>query len=260
MKFSWLTKLNRPFVVAHRGSSAVTPENTHASFKQAMIDGADAIEIDVQLTKDGEVVVIHDASVNRTTDGKGKVCNMTLPELKKLDAGSWFDKKYSMEKIPTLEEVFKITQGHIGINIEVKSISNKKNDYTIINPLLKIIDKYRMSKIVLLSSFNHSIIKKIKTIKSDLFTGVIYSPAYCLFKKPSLITSRAGADFFVCNNNYLSKKMVNDAHQRGISVGTYVINSEKSLKKAMEFKVDCIVTDNPRLIADAINRNIKEEL
>src|SRR5512140_126848 len=99
--FSWLQARSRPLVVAHRGSSVVAPENTLAAFRQALEDGAQAIELDVRLTADEEVIIFHDRNLNRTTNGRGKAGRYRLAELRRLSAGSWFHPKFAREKIPT---------------------------------------------------------------------------------------------------------------------------------------------------------------
>ncbi len=110
-------------VIAHRGASGYAPENTLASIRKGLDMGADMVEIDIHLSKDGEVVVIHDATLERTTDGTGKVQSKTLEELKKLNAGSWFGKEFSQEKIPTLKEVIDLMDGKALLLIELKNDS-----------------------------------------------------------------------------------------------------------------------------------------
>ena len=111
--------------IAHRGASGRFPENTLAAFAAAIEAGAQMCELDVQLTRDGAVVVMHDDTVDRTTDGRGAVRGMTLEELKRLDAGVRFGNEFSGERIPTLEEVFALTRGRCGLNIEIKAANGK---------------------------------------------------------------------------------------------------------------------------------------
>src|SRR5258705_12246401 len=118
--FSWLHLRTFPVVVAHRGSSAITPENTLAAFRQASSDGAAAVELDVRLSKDGEVVVIHDEKLHRTTGGRGRGSDFSLKELRQLSAGSWFHKEFSSETIPTLAEILALLRGIMGVKIEIK--------------------------------------------------------------------------------------------------------------------------------------------
>ena len=108
-------------IIAHRGASAYYPENTLPSFEGAIAMGADMVELDVQLTSDKEVVVFHDEKISRCTDGRGKIADHTLAKLKKLDAGSWFDKKFQNTRIPTLAEVLGVCKNKIAVNIEIKT-------------------------------------------------------------------------------------------------------------------------------------------
>jgi glycerophosphoryl diester phosphodiesterase len=156
LKTPLLSDEKRIMVIAHRGASGYAPENTVSAFKKAIMMKADMIEFDVHLTKDGKVVLMHDKTVDRTTDGKGKVKEMTLKELKKLDAGLWFDKKFKGEKIPTLEKVLKKFKGKILFNIEIKSEGTEEE-------IVRLIKKYKLEKDVMVSSFNHQFLKKIKT-------------------------------------------------------------------------------------------------
>ena len=111
-------------VIAHRGASAIAPENTLAAFRLAHELKADWFELDCTLTKDEEIICIHDDSVDRTTNGKGKVKDLTLSELKKLDAGSWKSADYAGERLPTLGETFDMAKGNIGVYIEIKNSSS----------------------------------------------------------------------------------------------------------------------------------------
>lgn len=120
MKFSWLSPPYCPVVVAHRGSSGNAPENTMAAFRLALKEGADAIELDVHLSKDGHPVVIHDVSLDRTTDGSGKIRNYTLQKLKKFNAASGWENGFSFQEIPTLDSVLREFGPAVGINIEIK--------------------------------------------------------------------------------------------------------------------------------------------
>ena len=114
-----LSKFKKPFVIAHRGYRAKYPENTLAAFKAAMDSGAPAIELDITLTKDRSIIVIHDDTLDRTTNTCGAVNNYTLEELKQLDAGSWFDPVFHGESLPTLDEVFQLLNHHIFINLSI---------------------------------------------------------------------------------------------------------------------------------------------
>ncbi len=144
--------LSFPKVIAHRGASAAAPENTLAAFVMAQQQGADGIELDVMLSKDGQLVVIHDDSVNRTTNGTGKVAEMTLADLKQLDAGSAKDIKFAGERIPTLAEVFETFAGKFFINIELKNYASMLDALPF--KVMDLIRQYDVAGSVMISSFN----------------------------------------------------------------------------------------------------------
>ena len=129
----WLATNQKPLIVAHRGSSWAAPENTVAAFTQAINDRADAVELDVQLTRDGEIVVFHDRRLERTTNGKGFLREHLLKDLRRLSAGAWFSSRFSSEKIPTLKEVFELMKGTIGINIEIKVDRHSRSSLSLIH-------------------------------------------------------------------------------------------------------------------------------
>lgn len=145
-------------VIAHRGASGYAPENTMAAFNRALEMNVHGIELDVQMSRDNEIVVIHDYKVDRTTNGVGKVRQHTLEELKGLDSGTWFDTAFAQEKIVTLEEVFQEIPSDMLINVEIKNQSKVKDN--IAEKLVELIDKYDRHKTVIISSFDHTVLKK----------------------------------------------------------------------------------------------------
>lgn len=162
----------KTLVLAHRGASKIAPENTEAAFQKAMQMGADGVELDVQLTKDKKLVVIHDERVDRTTNGIGYVKDLTLKEIKKLDAGSYFSPKFAGEKILTLEEALELTRNSKLINIEIKNIIIKYKN--IEREVVSIIKKMNLESKVICSSFNHYSIAMIKQLSPEIKTGLLY--------------------------------------------------------------------------------------
>ena len=158
---------------AHRGASGYCPENTMASFAKAIELGATGIETDVQMTSDGQLVLIHDETLLRTTGVDKYVKDVTLAEIKQLDAGSWFDESFAAEKIPTLDELMQLAKQHkIKLNIEIKS-------GIILYPGIeqKVIDKvyeYEFQDDVIISNFNHYSLALCKQIDSHIATGILY--------------------------------------------------------------------------------------
>lgn len=228
-------------VWAHRGASGYYPENTISSFEGAIKQNADGIELDVHLSKDGYLIVCHDETLNRTTNGKGFIKQYDLYELKQLDAGSWYDKKFKGEKIPLLEEVIDLIKGtKMELNIELKAGSIF---YPVIEEkVLKMVDKYGIKKQVIISSFDHYSLVKIKDLDKDIKTGILYMEA--LYKPLDYVkTTKANA----LHPNYitLTKDIVDEAKAIGIDVNPYTINNEEHVRMIKPMNVNAIITNYP---------------
>ncbi len=260
--FSWKQVDNRPLVIAHRGASAEAPENTFAAFERAIRQGADAIELDVRISRDRELVVIHDSSLRRTTNGKGHVRDLTVAELKQFDAGAWFDQPFIGERIPTLSEVFELVDERVGINIEMKSVRRKKDAERVIDRSLEIIRKYDAEDYVLLSSFQHSLVRLANRLNPRVTTGVIYDPLRHGGRAPAKLVERAGAAVFVTNFRLLRRHMVADLHRRNIIVSAYTINTERSLRRCLSLGVQGLVTNKPGRLLEYLKslKIIKKEM
>ena len=156
-----------PYVVAHRGISAKTPENTLASFEQAAsTPGIDMIELDVRLTKDEEVIVLHDRTLQRTSTGNGPARNYSLEEIRRLDAGSWFHPMFAEQRIPTLAEVFQQIGSRLWVDVEIKSDwLHQESAGLLEEKVLDVVHTCGMDNRVLFSSFNHQLLANIKRIK-----------------------------------------------------------------------------------------------
>lgn len=245
----------RVYVVAHRGFSGKAPENTLAAFTMAMETGADMLELDVRLSRDNAVVVIHDQRVDRTTDGRGLVQNMTLAELKSLDAGSWFARKYSRERIPTLDEVLPILEDQTYVNIEVKSDGlSSRGALELETRCLEIVRRNRMEKRVLFSSFDYRIVKRIKQTVPGIVVGVLYNVIKDLGKTPAWLARRASADVFICGKRQVTNRMVRNAHDHELRVAVYTLNAEKEVERILRYGVDAIITDFPDVVLKVIGR------
>ncbi len=239
-------KSNSPLIVAHRGFSAIAPENTLSAFKSAIRLKADMIELDVQSTKDGTPVVIHDSKVDRTTNGTGKVKNFYLWSLRELDAGSWFDSKYKGEKIPTLEEALKFINGKIPVNIEIKSSSIK-----ITEKVIATVYEADMEEKVLISSFDPRVLRKIKRLKVQIPTGFLYH--YPVYFNPVKTLENLGAAVFIHNFKFTTPKLVKKIHDAGFKIFVYTVNKPTDIKKMINFGVDGIITDDIRTARYILN-------
>ncbi|HZY10610.1 MAG TPA: glycerophosphodiester phosphodiesterase family protein [Bacteroidota bacterium] len=246
--FSWLTPIRFPIIVAHRGSSRHAPENTLAAFRQAMDDGADAIELDVHLSKDGQVIVIHDDRLERTTNGHGRVGDYTLDELRQFSSGEWFHKKFFSEKIPTLTEVFELVTGQIGINIEIKYTKRRTEPKLIVERCIEIISRFKAFKSVLISSFHYPLLQLAKRIDPSIVSGLLYHPVRHFRKSPIKLAKAARAQYLLLATSTIRKKIVTDAHDRNLLVGVYTVNSVRNLRRVRTAGVDSIYTDTPSTI------------
>lgn len=236
---------NEHIVVGHRGSSGDAPENTIASFSKAIDDCADMIEADIQMSRDGQIMVIHDKTLERTTNGSGLVKDFTLDELKKYDAGGWFDKRYEGERIPTLDELIELIKGKAYLNIEIKS---KENDHTteIIDKVIEIVEKHDYTNATLFASFNYEYLKYIKTISSDYRCAAVKIPQ--LDTTPSEISQETGCEGFICSVGELNDEIVADSEQNGIIIGVYSVDSDEELAEALRFNVKALATNFPAKI------------
>lgn len=238
-------------ITAHRGASTEAPENTLAAFSKALEDMADYIELDVQMTADGEIVVMHDANAYRTTGVNRPIREMTLDEVKKLDAGSYFSKEFSGEKVPTLREVFELVKGKAMLNIEIKSSGNR----TVADKVVALVQEYDAEEQCVITSFEYNILTRVKEIEPSIQVGYILSVAYGDFY------SMDEVDFFSMNASFLSKRLVDAIHNSGKEVHAWTVNKETSIKNLTNKGVDNVITDNPVLARETIySRNTSETL
>ena len=230
-------------VMAHRGASTETPENTMAAFQKAIDDMADYIELDVQLTSDGEVIVMHDSNAYRTTGVDENIVNMTYKEVRRLDAGSWYSDEYKGEKVPGLREVLELAQGKIKLNIELKPADNGEE---LARKTVALIEKYNMENDCVITSFSSSALSAAKSCDENIRVGYILSAAYGDYYDMKNI------DFFSVNAAFLSKRTIDAIHNSGKQVYAWTVNNKDSIKNLTNKGVDGVITDNPVLARETI--------
>lgn len=230
-------------VMAHRGASTETPENTMAAFQKAIDDMADYIELDVQLTSDGEVIVMHDSNAYRTTGVDENIANMTYKEVRRLDAGSWYSVEYKGEKVPGLREVLELAQGKIKLNIELKPADNSEE---LARKTVALIEKYNMENDCVITSFSSSALSAAKSCDENIRVGYILSAAYGEYYDMKNI------DFFSVNAAFLSKRTIDAIHNSGKQVYAWTVNNKDSIKNLTNKGVDGVITDNPVLARETI--------
>ena len=222
--------------IAHRGASGCRPENTLAAFERAAELGADMCELDVQLTSDGVLVVIHDDTVDRTTDGRGRVDAITFDALRRLDAGCRFgDGRFAGARIPTLDEVFAATRGRCGLNIELKAPGSERA----VAPIIRRFDALTDS---IVSSFEWDALARLGQIDPAIRLG------YLGDKHPRRMldaTARAHAFALCPEAGLVTADFCAEAHRRGLAVYTWTVDDEAAMKALAAAGVDGIMTNFP---------------
>ena len=245
MEFSGI---GRPLVIAHRGYRGKYPENTLAAFNGAVDAGARMIELDVTLTKDRKLVVIHDDTLDRTTNGAGQVGGHLLSALKRLDAGSWFDTRFKNERLPELEEVFDAVGGRASLNIEIKSSAYEAEQPSdaIEKQVLDLIHSKNCEDSVIISSFNYDVLKNVRRLDTRLPVSIISreKPG-----KKTLAKYRA-LDLFSWHpdRGIVTRRDVEEMHKEQIAVFPYTVNAPKDADRLIHMGVDGIFTDDPGLM------------
>jgi glycerophosphoryl diester phosphodiesterase len=235
-----MDKLNlddHTMVVAHRGASAQAPENTLAAIELAITDGADWVEIDVQETREGEIVVIHDSDLKRV-GGRGlRVFDASLMELQSVDIGSWKDTSFSDQRVPTLQQVLALCKDRIKIVIELKYYGRERNFEA---SVAKLVDTYGMQDQIVVMSLSYPGIQKMKSIRPDWTVGLLSSVSI------GDIT-RLDVDFFAVNASFTTRAFVKHIHKQNRKVMVWTVNDAISMSSMMSKGVDGIITDYPAL-------------
>jgi glycerophosphoryl diester phosphodiesterase len=239
----------RVLVIGHRGAMGYRPENTLPSFEHALALGADCVEFDVHLTRDGAAVVIHDDTVDRTTNGRGQVRDHTLAELKRLDAGSWFGPDYAGARIPTLDEVLDwARRGGMAVDIEIKYAPH---DYSGIEDI--VVDAVHYADMVdqtIVTSFDHGAVKRVGELDANLLLGVLYSvrPADAGVGLARLV----GAQVLLPHVTFARADDVHAAHAVGLSVAPWTTSDPERIRALIAAGVDAICTNHPDVARDVL--------
>jgi len=229
-------------VIAHRGAAGKAPENTLASIHQAMNDGADWIEIDVQETMNGEVVVIHDSDFMKLSGKDLKVWNSTLEELREIDVGSWFGPEFSAERVPTLAQVLEETRGQSSVLIELKYYGH---DQELEQRVVDIVEKAGRVNDVAVMSLKPGGIKKFHALRPDWVVGLLSSKAIGNLLDLDM-------DFLAVNMGMATPGFIRSAHSAGKQVFVWTVNDQVSMSRMMSLGVDGIITDEPELARNVL--------
>jgi glycerophosphoryl diester phosphodiesterase len=233
-------------LIAHRGASGHAPENTLAAFKKAVTLGATFIETDLQLTRDARLVAIHDETVNRTTNGKGAVHDMTLAELRRLDAGSWFGSEFAGERIPTLEEVLDFAKKFdVIFYLEIKPGGSFGGEHALIGGLRASGEIAR----TIVISFDSAILANVRKIEPTLMTGLLYDGQ---IEKPLDQALEVGARQLAVRGDLVSPGLLTAARAKDLQVVCWTVNHSAHMRQLIDAGVDGIMSDYPdRLAATA---------
>jgi glycerophosphoryl diester phosphodiesterase len=249
-----LTSLASPVIFAHRGASSHAPENTLSSFQLAIDQGSKAIELDVQLTKDQEVVVFHDTHLNRTTDGSGSVKDLTLSELKKFNAGISFSPAYQHERIPTLSEVFMSISQDILINIELKNLNTPFDELPV--KVASVIRKLNAQNRVLVSSYNAIALYRFHREIPSIPRGLLLQTSLMANFHSNFPHFLKRIQSIHLSYNFLNPELVASFQRSGKKVFCFTLNHAQDMLSALKMGIDGFFTDDPgfakRILAQTV--------
>ena len=239
--------------IAHRGASGSghAPENTLAAFREAIEIGVNGVECDVHCTKDGHLVVIHDGTLARTTDMSGIIENMTLDEVKKADAGSWFDPQFAGERIPTLREVLELAKGKAITVIEVKPEN-------ITDKVIREIEIASAADDVIVQSFHPDVVKDAQKLNPNIPRALLIGGKKAV-KKPSAIlkliqnTAEVGAGALNLSSKVITSPLVEESRRRGISVWAWTVDDEEEMRRVAVIGVDAITSNYPKRLQSVLS-------
>ena len=233
----------RPLIFAHRGAKAVAPENTIPAFLKAIELGADGVELDVQFSADGALVVIHNPVLDETTNGHGRVTAHTLEELKKLDAGSWFAPEFAGTRLCTLEEALDAIGDRLLINIEMKSFSMGNDGMA--EQVAEIIQRRNLYDQVIVSSFNPFSLRRLKKIDPRIETGLLYATGLPIYLSRAWLRPWAKPDALHPEHVMVDEAYMRWARRQSYPVNVWTVNELDEMRRMIALEVNAIITDYP---------------
>ncbi len=244
--------MSAPLIISHRGANKYAPQNTLPAFEAALEIGTDGFETDLHITKDGHVVICHNYTIDETSDGEGKISDMTLEQLKSHDFGSYFSKEFKETKIPTIDEFLSlIEKTDIEIlNIEIKP--PKQKETAIVRETIKAVKEHGLFDKLLISSFSPDILKEAKQIDKNCRTGFLYGPnspttpfvAWRIFSYVKSLGCEAVHPHFI----FVNKKYIKKAHEAGIKVNPWTIDLPEIIDNMIKWGADGIITNLPDVV------------
>ncbi|WP_372714019.1 glycerophosphodiester phosphodiesterase [Ilyobacter sp.] len=243
-------------IFGHRGASGYAPQNTISAMKLAVEQGSDGIELDVQLTKDNEVVICHDWVIDRVSNGNGKVDDFTLDEIKKFDFGSYFSEEFKGEKIPTLAEILDLLPKDMILNIELKIKATNKGPLA--ERVADLLASHDRIENTIISSFNHPCLKKIKILLPEVKVAFLYE-GYLLNPGKYMIDSEMDIYSFHLNLNYINKEIIEDLHSYKKMVYVWTSDDPETTKELFDMGADGVMTNFPMDMKNALSKYYVEK-
>lgn len=234
---------NRPLVGAHRGASARAPENTLAAFRAALEDGAEMIELDVHLTRDGQLAVIHDEETQRTTGATGVVAQMEMAQLRQLDAGRHKGAAWAGESIPALSDVCALARGRLLVNVEVKG------GLATVPVLARCLGDEEMGESVVVSSFDPQVVAAVSALHPAVLTGLLLDRPV---DDPVEAVRAVGASLLHLEHTRITAPLVARLHDAGMGVVAWTVNAPNEMRRLAALGVEVILSDDPRLLRETI--------
>ena len=238
---------DRVAIIAHRGASSAAPENTLASIRKAVIDGADWVEIDVQETRDGQIVVVHDSDFMKLANNPLKVRDGDLARIQTLDVGSWFDPQYKEETVPTLEQALEETRGRAGLLIELKYYGY---DEQLEQRVVDIVEAAGMSDDVSVMSLKLPGVRKLQALRPQWTTGLLAATALGDLSKTDV-------DFLAVSQRMITARFIKRSHTAGKQVMVWTVNDPLSMSKWISMGVDGVITDEPEMARTVLEERSK---
>jgi glycerophosphoryl diester phosphodiesterase len=242
---------DRPLNFAHQGASYEAPGNTLAAFLLAAEMGADGIELDVQLSRDGEIVVIHDPTLEATTDGRGPVQDWTLAELKRLDAGSWFHRAFAREQIPTLQQVVDAVGHQLLLNLELKT--PQVGDDGLAAAVVRLLEENHLLDRVVISSFNPLAIWRVRRRNPWIAVGLLYAPDMPLLLRWPWTRHLVRPDALHPHHTSVDAGYVRWARKKGYRVHTWTVDDRQTMERLTRAGTDLIITNRPDLLRQVLD-------
>ena len=255
-------KQPRVLVVAHRGGAALAPENTLAAFDNALRIGVDMVECDVHLSKDGELIVMHDSDVSRTTDGAGQITQMTLAEIRRLNAAAKFGSgTWAAQPPPTLSEVLDLIKDKAGVQIEIKTAAGNMRYPGIEKQVADSLNVRGMTDKALVISFDFPTLKDVKAIDPRIKTGALVNAQWMMArmaKSPEQILDEVvqatSADYFLPTSGSVNEALVKATHAKGLKLGTWTVDTTSEMERLAGWGVDAITSNKPYELKRALDK------